>query len=117
VLIVEQLAVACAVPRRARVVQLLQERPQQAYVFEALQGQGWHPSSWRSQQGIGLGSPSHLFGHRWAGYRTVGSCTNFVPNTIGGKVRKGGSGRLQHCRTPPHPVPLPQGERGPSSAG
>src|SRR5438034_10410461 len=32
-----------------------------------------------------------------------------------GKVRKGGSGRLQHYRTPPHPVPLPQGERGPSS--
>src|SRR5439155_6584071 len=41
----------------------------------------------------------------------------WVPSPLWGKVRKGGSGRLQHCRTPPHPVPLPQGERGPSSAG
>src|SRR5438876_867158 len=24
-----------------------------------------------------------------------------------GKVRKGGSGRLQHCHTPPHPVLTP----------
>src|SRR5438093_441756 len=37
-----------------------------------------------------------------------------VPSPLWGKVRKGGSGRLQYCRTPPHPVPLPQGERGPS---
>src|SRR5204863_10060447 len=101
ILIVEQLAVARAVPHCGSAVQPLQELADQADVLEALHDRG--PSGPRGRRcHTRLLAP---LGLRRPLYVTGSACTNFVPNTIGGKVRKGGSGWLPHCRTPPHPVP------------
>src|SRR2546427_12669869 len=52
----------------------------------------WVPWGWAATQGIGVNL--RRFHHL--------NCASGSLPTLWGKIRKGGSGRLQHCRTPPH---------------